>query len=172
MRGKVAVHSFHLCRIGITPAYAGKSQSLRPARRPARDHPRICGEKYSPGHRWPIHRGSPPHMRGKALAFKVRVAFLGITPAYAGKSAKISVLLILYRDHPRICGEKPRRYTQWRPSLGSPPHMRGKATGYSDDELSVRITPAYAGKRQNTGCKAESRKDHPRICGEKTKKIP
>ena len=51
--------------------------------------------------------------------------------------------------------------------MGSPPLTRGKATQVTIDMSGVRITPAYAGKRQigwNWGIAA---KDHPRLRGEK-----
>lgn len=50
--------------------------------------------------------------------------------------------------------------------------MRGKesiAVGIGDG---IGITPAYAGKRKNHGGVIRYTKDHPRVCGEKTKKIP
>ena len=51
--------------------------------------------------------------------------------------------------------------------LRSPPRMRGK--GIADDEAraAVGITPACAGKRMYFCCKLSSRRDHPRVCGEK-----
>ncbi len=50
--------------------------------------------------------------------------------------------------------------------------MRGKVLAAVYDVLADEITPAYAGKsleRIETDVLA---KDHPRVCGEKTKKIP
>ena len=45
--------------------------------------------------------------------------------------------------------------------------MRGKAFHTKNSLLLIRITPAYAGKREN-GSSGEPRKqDHPRLCGEK-----
>ena len=50
--------------------------------------------------------------------------------------------------------------------------MRGKAHKSSGTAFSIRITPAYAGKRRKSRGRSERQKDHPRLCGEKTKKIP
>ena len=50
---------------GITPAYAGKSDSLPPFRRGGQDHPRIRGEKPSVFTFTKLLEGSPPHTRGK-----------------------------------------------------------------------------------------------------------
>ena len=53
------------------------------------------------------------------------------------------------RDHPRMCGEKPRHATRSSAPLGSPPHVRGKAGNGGYDGLDVGITPACAGKRKS-----------------------
>ena len=50
--------------------------------------------------------------------------------------------------------------------------MRGKAAALCELALDVGITPAYAGKRKTSAFIEYGFKDHPRICGEKTKKIP
>ena len=50
--------------------------------------------------------------------------------------------------------------------------MRGKAKQDKDQQTYMRITPAYAGKRRLPASAEERAGDHPRVCGEKTKKIP
>ena len=50
--------------------------------------------------------------------------------------------------------------------------MRGKGYGTIWRRVNGRITPAYAGKRRYAFQRREDRSDHPRVCGEKTKKIP
>ena len=50
--------------------------------------------------------------------------------------------------------------------------MRGKAASVVGMALAFRITPAYAGKRNLCVIGFFMTKDHPRLCGEKTKKIP
>ena len=50
--------------------------------------------------------------------------------------------------------------------------MRGKEIGVSGDGLQLGITPAYAGKSLIVVCGYACWWDHPRVCGEKTKKIP
>ena len=94
-----------------------------------RDHPRLCGEKENGKTRRKNLRGSPPPMRGKGLYRFNDVIPDRITPAYAGKSAGNIDLASASEDHPRLCGEKTLKYS--KPSLfaGSPPPMRGKATG-------------------------------------------
>ena len=52
------------------------------------------------------YTGSPPHMRGKGHEKEIRIHVTGITPAYAGKSARYKHYVASIQDHPRICGEK------------------------------------------------------------------
>ena len=56
--------------------------------------------------------------------------------------------------------------------MGSPPPMRGKDDLVSGVAAGTRITPAYAGKSHSSGFRYAGIWDHPRLCGEKTKKIP
>ena len=154
--------------LGSPPHMRGKVSISADYDTSGEDHPRICGEKSLPRqctcHPW----GSPPHMRGKGSGQVVIGNGHGITPAYAGKRRLHSTGSRANRDHPRICGE-----TRWpvpdpeRPQ-GSPPHMRGKVAPGSFYTVCHRITPAYAGKRAFKARWATSRRDHPRICGEKT----
>ena len=71
-----------------------------------------------------------------------------------------------------MCGEKYLRIAVFVLLLGSPPHVRGKGFPLLHFFVPAGITPAYAGKRKNHGGVIRYTKDHPRVCGEKTKKIP
>ena len=86
-------------------------------------------------------------MRGKEIGHLVEVRFVGITPAYAGKSLTASSGNTGRKDHPRVCGEKFRAYAMIWQEWGSPPHMRGKDASRTDVYVLAGITPAYAGKR-------------------------
>ena len=66
----------------------------------------MCGEKLFAVRVFCPYVGSPPHVRGKALAPPVRAAVERITPACAGKSDWDEVYVKLVKDHPRMCGEK------------------------------------------------------------------
>ena len=106
MRGKGVKQSNSRIRMGITPAYAGKSLLFRHFLPGRWDHPRVCGEKFrsgSPSGRTP---GSPPRMRGKVNRNFDAWHRSGITPAYAGKSLFGPLDIAPYWDHPRVCGEK------------------------------------------------------------------
>ena len=86
MRGKVLCAVVVLCVVGITPAYAGKSELSAALDWEEGDHPRLCGEKFK------------EHFTG---AYNAR-----ITPAYAGKSQQNTSSTFCQKDHPRLCGEK------------------------------------------------------------------
>ena len=45
--------------------------------------------------------------------------------------------------------------------------MRGKDDFDNVLDMDTRITPAYAGKRSGSGCRAYESQDHPCVCGEK-----
>ena len=45
-------------------------------------------------------------MRGKAGIAALIAIFVGITPAYAGKSFLSTSRAFCNQDHPRLCGEK------------------------------------------------------------------
>ena len=49
--------------------------------------------------------------------------------------------------------------------------MRGKDFEDENRQCDFGITPAYAGKRKQVGLELYFTRDHPRLCGEKTKKI-
>ena len=106
VRGKVVV-SRNLCLLsGITPACAGKSELQALVLSGQRDHPRVCGEKYSLACCfWPAS-GSPPRVRGKEDTAGSLDAVRGITPACAGKRCAKRLPPCRYGDHPRVCGEK------------------------------------------------------------------
>ena len=95
-------------RFRITPAYAGKSQCRASLAHLHGDHPRVCGEKAQTAQQTETRKGSPPRMRGKGVQPRDKRVAVRITPAYAGKSPKSRPATGPERDHPRVCGEKPR----------------------------------------------------------------
>ena len=64
-RGKVIAQRHALFGVGITPAWAGKSQSSFRAVLLHGDHPRVGGEKYDCTGQEFTNWGSPPRRRGK-----------------------------------------------------------------------------------------------------------
>ena len=167
MRGKASV-SYPFCvGIRITPAYAGKSMPAPPASMPARDHPRLCGEKFIGEMLRKIVEGSPPPMRGKVCTSSDLTVRGRITPAYAGKRPLERPLTTATKDHPRLCGEKSPSDGVSSTLTGSPPPMRGKVYGTTLHGQPHRITPAYAGKSGFHAITTDAVQDHPRLCGEK-----
>ena len=111
-------------------------------------------------------------MRGKVVPVDFLPELFGITPAYAGKRAVKHTIEHLHGDHPRVCGEKVVTRCLPQEGFGSPPRMRGKENKAIKTIKHTRITPAYAGKSTASKINHFAQKDHPRVCGEKTKKIP
>ena len=106
-------------------------------------------------------------MRGKGGGKDSTIVLAGITPAYAGKSYRRISADPIHQDHPRLCGEKLLVYTPKTPYVGSPPPMRGKELFPVVSVRRLRITPAYAGKRDVSRMSFPMYEDHPRLCGEK-----
>ena len=113
------------------------------------DHPRVCGEKCNPG------------FKGQGGS--------RITPACAGKRPSLAPVPGACGDHPRVCGEKAYSLVINGSEWGSPPRVRGKASGWPAVRSKPRITPACAGKRGRGRRTFECLWDHPRVCGEKAK---
>ena len=127
MRGKAKNRCRSCPLTRITPACAGKSSHQHGAGRWRRDHPRVCGEKTQEPTPKAEYEGSPPRVRGKVSGNGRRFHRHGITPAYAGKSKMSMMDLSVYRDHPRVCGEKQNEHDGSERIQGSPPRVRGKA---------------------------------------------
>ena len=171
-RGKAAV-TFPLdSGLRITPAWAGKSIGPLKKVLMSEDHPRVGGEKARTLIVQNEPQGSPPRGRGKATMKRWRVAAVGITPAWAGKRPHPEGKGVKKWDHPRVGGEKTSAKRLDNCKEGSPPRGRGK--GKSERALQSKggITPAWAGKSGTNHLLTAAEKDHPRVGGEKTKKIP
>ena len=147
-RGKDFAGLSCTCREGITPAWAGKSPEADPGGHPTQDHPRVGGEKVCLVRHDPVHDGSPPRGRGKAVKPLAGLDVHRITPAWAGKRF-----------------QKPIDMLQ---GMGSPPRGRGKVSDSIVSYLFTRITPAWAGKSLRSGLAHSMFWDHPRVGGEKS----
>ena len=66
-----------------------------------------------------------------------------------------------------MCGEKALLEPTRHAGLGSPPRVRGKGLRHAAVLRTAGITPAYAGKSSERLQYRTSRRDHPRVCGEK-----
>ncbi len=130
----------------ITPACAGKSIYLSGVELAVWDHPRLRGEKNLQTAGVLIAVGSPPLARGKGFGFWLFKLYAGITPACAGKSDPKADSRDVWRDHPRLRGEKYRDFGALDVSVGSPPLARGKGRKSTFPLFDLGITPACAGK--------------------------
>ena len=93
VRGKVCHTMAEAKGLGITPAYAGKSDPEKQPGAARWDHPRVCGEKKRLQPTITAQPGSPPRMRGKGAQYLHYGLPCRITPAYAGKRGFTSFLL-------------------------------------------------------------------------------
>ena len=166
MRGKRTDISLGVTATGITPADAGKTLILYLYALDSSDHPRGCGENIINGNSDYNIEGSPPRMRGKLRRCLGTNPCKGITPADAGKTLSLAQLIRTSGDHPRGCGENQYHQPLLLLCVGSPPRMRGKLPSGCGSAVSVRITPADAGKTVPVFGHCENHRDHPRGCGE------
>ena len=127
----------------------------------------MCGEKFCAIRPQVVQAGSPPRVRGKVNRSAKLLAADGITPACAGKRTRHAVKRHWSRDHPRVCGEKRKRHEPQQRTAGSPPRVRGKVNSIWSIVGYTGITPACAGKRRLLLCPKCTKRDHPRVCGEK-----
>ena len=149
----------------ITPAYAGKTSTTSRSRPSRKDHPRVCGKDIGRVFFDANLGGSPPRMRERRFPLSWYKYSMRITPAYAGKTRILPSTAIPRQDHPRVCGKDTRLRSVSFGQRGSPPRMRERLLKFLALDFVLRITPAYAGKTwamRYINCKCQ---DHPRVCG-------
>ena len=146
MRERQSVSNEKVRDMRITPAYAGKTNKNVPETTITRDHPRVCGKDADGVRFFDYCSGSPPRMRERPVVTGLPSSRCGITPAYAGKTVKKNLQPLKNKDHPRVCGKDIAVSLAMLTAPGSPPRMRERRCTYVICTISVRITPAYAGK--------------------------
>ena len=156
-RGKAGTLYSGMQRMGITPAWAGKSQTAFCGTASSGDHPRVGGEKNIVRKASFDPEGSPPRGRGKVMMTGALKWFRRITPAWAGKRRSAVQKSEQSGDHPRVGGEKVASAPESFKSLGSPPRGRGKVKLPVCQCFSAGITPAWAGKSYQASCPAAPR---------------
>ena len=130
----------------ITPACAGKTPRYVVRFLGGEDHPRVCGKNEKEGVTIDFGLGSPPRVREKRDGSKVGSHYARITPACAGKTPLIYLVLLPRQDHPRVCGKNLRRHLAHSNLPGSPPRVREKPSMRIVRLMVNGITPACAGK--------------------------
>ena len=171
MRGTRVATLWILRATGIIPAYAGNTWRRSPRRHAPEDHPRVCGEHPTIVNSRSDRTGSSPRMRGTLSELVHCLRGFGIIPAYAGNTRRNIRRILMYRDHPRVCGEHLEDVLANYSDPGSSPRMRGTPEPLGHLRRVPGIIPAYAG---NTRCRALPSVpdwDHPRVCGEHTKRL-
>ena len=186
MRGAPRYAGEHRVQRRIIPAYAGSTVAAASALFYSWDHPRVCGEHT----RWPRRsgtrgdhprvcgehtlrsklngetEGSSPRMRGARRRSECPRLTHGIIPAYAGSTQSCRPLVVMGRDHPRVCGEHPSCSCCNIFALGSSPRMRGAPRAEMATLWFDGIIPAYEGSTAYERKKLDFGEDHPRVCGE------
>ena len=79
----------------------------------------------------------------------------------------IPTIVLVFKDHPRVGGEKKEGRAKCPPLKGSPPRGRGKVISLEAIKGAVGITPAWAGKSNIVVGDPSRVRDHPRVGGEK-----
>ena len=131
VREKLLHFTMDSMKTRITPACAGKTQSVPSSLRRPRDHPRVCGKNALMLGIVLTTIGSPPRVREKLACIWNLKIVLGITPACAGKTSPEIADLAFSKDHPRVCGKNLNREMNNEDGTGSPPRVREKQ-GCSD----------------------------------------
>ena len=156
---------------GIIPAYAGNTNYPIFSACNRRDHPRVCGEHDFDQLAGFRRQGSSPRMRGTPGGRAVGRCHPGIIPAYAGNTWWLSPSLVGNRDHPRVCGEHNKLRAVFGVPAGSSPRMRGTLFRLSAILKHAGIIPAYAGNTWWLSPSVIGNRDHPRVCGEHSKRL-
>ena len=171
MRGTLRRAFRKFRRLGIIPAYAGNTQPVSPCRQCNRDHPRVCGEHAISPPEICLITGSSPRMRGTLGCHERPCIRLGIIPAYAGNTRTVRAGCRYVGDHPRVCGEHPAAMQAIGEVWGSSPRMRGTLPHSRSWIEHHGIIPAYAGNTSPPMKRTVRARDHPRVCGEHTKRL-
>ena len=109
-------------------------------------------------------------MRGTLKLVDTCTVMLGIIPAYAGNIGNSTVKITFTQNHPRVCGEHLFHRVISSFISESSPRMRGTSGCIACARRIARIIPAYAGNIRGTVTGAGKSGNHPRVCGEHTKK--
>ena len=151
-RGRLIVPAGRYGVIGNTPAYAGKTSSRRSSSFVSGKHPRLRGEDL------------PPVVPPSTIARN--------TPAYAGKTFHEEVENLPLGKHPRLRGEDAFRTSLPYSVVETPPLTRGRPRKKPEDKMTLRNTPAYAGKTCDFISHLPCRWKHPRLRGEDRMSTP
>ena len=165
-RGKLCHSVYQLPRLGLIPAWAGKTARAASAARTGGAHPRVGGENGVPGAKRCVTPGSSPRGRGKPAPGPALGRGPGLIPAWAGKTSWTESPKCPSRAHPRVGGENQGRSYVELLREGSSPRGRGKLRAPQLRTTNPRLIPAWAGKTARTRGRAHRAPAHPRVGGE------
>ena len=120
----------------------------------------------------PISRGSPPLARESLRCNRPAPLRARITPACAGITLYRNIHIRSCRDHPRLRGNHGKEAIELWADLGSPPLARESLLLDRLDQRRAGITPACAGITTMYLSMSASRRDHPRLRGNHSKRSP
>ena len=170
MRGTQVASSLDCPTHRIIPAHAGNTSNGGLGLAGAADHPRACGEHCLNLPRRQPANGSSPRMRGTLHYDGTISDGLRIIPAHAGNTHLPPRRSSASADHPRACGEHLDDDDLDILDVGSSPRMRGTHAPLLIGECDGRIIPAHAGNTLGDSGHAGAISDHPRACGEHSRK--
>ena len=165
-RGKPVVIQETARDVGLIPAHAGKTTSLRRSFLTGWAHPRSRGENAAASAASLTMRGSSPLTRGKPVNEVPERLALGLIPAHAGKTSRPSSVSSPQRAHPRSRGENLPHARAAPPPGGSSPLTRGKHFRACEQRPCARLIPAHAGKTRRPKLHCWPLAAHPRSRGE------
>ena len=137
---------------GIIPACAGNTMRRKSARPMMSDHPRVCGEHNRRRSCFCPLSGSSPRVRGTLIEPEYLASLDGIIPACAGNTLHGVRFGLLYKDHPRVCGEHASLDVDGLSAVGSSPRVRGTPISDNGTVDDSGIIPACAGN--TASCRA------------------
>ena len=126
IRGKANVCIYDTDSGRSTPAYTGKSWFTVLTIIIIQEHPRVYGEKFNCSFVPGKILGAPPRIRGKVSLADFSFSLFRSTPAYTGKSPVFIFFTTLFKEHPRVYGEKKMQFYVFIIVKGAPPRIRGK----------------------------------------------
>ena len=153
-------------RLGLIPAWAGKTPRGFPRGIARAAHPRVGGENVIMIWPTPTVRGSSPRGRGKQIPGGTTAVLLRLIPAWAGKTRQADSNSHGLAAHPRVGGENLIRRMVLGAEAGSSPRGRGKRWCAVDQAQIEGLIPAWAGKTPSSMTGACARPAHPRVGGE------
>ena len=139
-------------KLGLIPAWAGKTIRRKRRHGDRAAHPRVGGENHLAMYRQLAQNGSSPRGRGKPGRTVWPGRRAGLIPAWAGKTCVSRALTRRSPAHPRVGGENPDGDATVMTFHGSSPRGRGKPRRRGESAAHVGLIPAWAGKTRFDRC--------------------